>query len=118
MRIGEVCPRLVVHCPKDASALDAAKMMRNAHIVHFVALEFRDAKKGPVGIITDRDIVVQLVAKELNPDEIATTDLMSRELFVALEGRHSRCDPAHALSRCAPPSDGWFRWRVGRRDRT
>jgi predicted transcriptional regulator len=85
MRVGDVCTRSVVHCSRNASALEVAKMMRDDNIGNVVVVDDRDGKKVPIGVVTDRDIVVQLVAKEIDPGDIMVTDLMARELFVALE---------------------------------
>ncbi len=38
-------------------------------------------EKGPVGILTERDIVQKVVANGLNPDEIKVADVMSRKLI-------------------------------------
>lgn len=85
MRVGDICTRAVVHCTKDTSALEAAKIMRDAHIGNVVVVEEREGRKFPVGVITDRDIAVQLVAKEVDPRDVAAGDLMARELLVAPE---------------------------------
>jgi predicted transcriptional regulator len=85
MRVGEVCTRTVVQCSKHANVSDAAKIMRDAHIGNIVIIDERDGKKVPIGVVTDRDIVVQIVAKDVDPREIAVTYLMGRELFLALE---------------------------------
>ena len=85
MRVGDVCTRSVVHCTKNASALEAAKLMRDGHIGNVVIVNERDGRTEPIGVVSDRDIVVQLVAKEVDPVDIMVTDLMARELFVALE---------------------------------
>jgi predicted transcriptional regulator len=60
-------------------------MMRDAHIGNIVVVEDREGKKVPAGVVTDRDIAVQLVAKEIDPHDIAVSDLMGQELFVARE---------------------------------
>jgi predicted transcriptional regulator len=85
MRVGDVCTRSVVHCSRNASALEVAKMMRDDNIGNVVVVDDRDGQKVPIGVVTDRDIVVQLVAKEIDLGDIMVTDLMARELFVALE---------------------------------
>lgn len=85
MRVGDICTRSVIHCVASTSALDAAKMMREAHIGNVVVVEERGRKKVPVGVVTDRDIVVQLVAKEVDPRPIAVGDMISGELHVARE---------------------------------
>jgi predicted transcriptional regulator len=101
MRVGDVCTRSVVHCSRNASALEVAKMMRDDNIGNVVVVDDRDGQKVPIGVVTDRDIVVQLVAKEIDPGDIMVTDLMARELFVALEE-----EDIHA---CATAARGGFR---------
>lgn len=59
--------------------------MQDGHIGNVVIVDERDGRKEPIGVVTDRDIVVQLVAKEVDPVDIMVTDLMAREPFVALE---------------------------------
>jgi CBS domain-containing protein len=85
MRVGDVCTRAVVYCTKDTSALDAAKMMRDAHFDNVAVVEEREGRKIPVGVITHRDIAVQLVAKQVDPRAVAAGDLMARELLAAPE---------------------------------
>ena len=60
-------------------------MMRDDNIGNVVVVDDCDGQKVPIGVVTDRDIVVQLVAKEIDLGDIMVTDLMARELFVALE---------------------------------
>lgn len=38
-------------------------------------------ENGPVGILTERDIVQKVVANGLNPEEIRVADVMSKELI-------------------------------------
>jgi hypothetical protein len=54
-------------------------MMRDEHIGNVVIVDERDGRKVSIGIVTNRDIVVQLVAKEVDPDHITVIDLMARE---------------------------------------
>lgn len=88
MRAGDVSTPSVIHCSRTACALEAAKLMRNDHIGNVVVVDERDGRKVPLSIVTDRDVVVQLVAKRSIPvtsDGITVIDLMAREPFVALE---------------------------------
>lgn len=85
MRVGEFCNRDVVIVPKDAQVLEAAQLMRSYHVGDLVIIEERAGKRIPVGIITDRDIVVEVVAKNVALDAVSIGDVMSFELTTASE---------------------------------
>ncbi len=85
MRIGDICTRTVVWCEPGTSVTDAAKMMRDAHIGNIVVAEPSDGKRIPIGVLTDRDIVIQVIAKEVDPDTLGVRDIMSREVYTVDE---------------------------------
>lgn len=85
MSIGEFCSRDVVIVHKEANALEAAKLMRQYHVGDVVVVTDKDDKKVPVGILTDRDIVVELVAEQVEPESISVGDLMSDPLITIRE---------------------------------
>jgi CBS domain-containing protein len=66
--------------------VDAAKRMRTSHIGDLVVIENRNGRQFPIGIVTDRDIVVSVVAGD--PEHIAyllVSDVMSDDLVTARE---------------------------------
>jgi CBS domain-containing protein len=83
MKTGDLCKRQVVTVGPEATLGDAAKLMRSSHVGCVVVL---DAARKPVGIITDRDIVVEVVAAELDPRSIRVEEVMTRHPTLALEG--------------------------------
>lgn len=85
MRVGDLCTRLVVWCGPNTSVVDAAKMMRDAHIGNIVVVEPRGADRVPIGVVTDRDIVVQVIAKDIEPGSLKVSDIMSREVYTVAE---------------------------------
>jgi CBS domain-containing protein len=85
MRVGEFCNREVVIVDKDAQVLEAAQLMRSHHVGDLVVIQERTGKPIPVGIITDRDIVVEVVAKNVALDAVSVGDVMSFELTTANE---------------------------------
>lgn len=85
MRVGEFCNRDVVIVDKDAQVLEAAQLMRAHHVGDLVVIGERDGTRIPVGIITDRDIVVEVVAKNIALDAVSIGDVMSFELTTAGE---------------------------------
>ncbi len=85
MKIGDICNRVVIYVNQDESVQRAAEMMRKYHVGNLVVTEFGDEKQVPVGIVTDRDIVVEVVAKGVDPEELTVGDVMSEELQLASE---------------------------------
>lgn len=84
--MGEICTRDTVVLGRDGSIIEAAKLMRLHHVGDIVIVEQRGGVSAPVGILTDRDLVVEILAQELSPDEVAVGDVMSYELVTAKEG--------------------------------
>ncbi len=77
MPVGEVCNREVIIVQPDESALEAAQLMRRHHVGDVLVVENRGGVRVPVGIVTDRDLVVEIMAPELKPADIAVRDFMS-----------------------------------------
>jgi CBS domain-containing protein len=85
MAVGEICNREVVIAEKALSVVDAARLMREHHVGDLVVVETRDGRKHPVGIVTDRDIVVEVVAAGVNPDSLNVGDIMGPEVATVRE---------------------------------
>ena len=85
MTIGAIRTREVVTAARDASAAEAARLMRNGHVGDVVVVDDLDGRRIPCGIVTDRDIVVSVVAKGLDPDVISVGEIMASELTVGRE---------------------------------
>ena len=62
MTVGEVCKRSVVVAAKNETIVEAANHMRASHVGDLVVVEDRQGRRVPIGVITDRDIVVGAVA--------------------------------------------------------
>ena len=85
MSIGEFCNRDVVIVHKGENAVEAAKLMRQYHVGDVVVVMDKDDKKVPVGILTDRDIVIELVAEQVDPESVSVGDVMSDHLHIISE---------------------------------
>lgn len=85
MLAGEYCNRNVTVVSKQDSIVKAAKIMRESHVGDVLVCESRDGDRIPVGILTDRDIVIEVVAKEIDPDLLVIDDVMSFKLVTAHE---------------------------------
>lgn len=85
MSIGEICNREVVICNSDDSILEAVKLMRDQHVGDVVVVERKSEGVFPQGILTDRDVVIELLAEEVDLNSVACGDVMSREMVTAAE---------------------------------
>ncbi|MDP1707992.1 MAG: CBS domain-containing protein [Gammaproteobacteria bacterium] len=83
MPIGELCSRAVVFVRREDSVREAAQLMRQHHVGNVLVVDEKDAQRVPVGILTDRDIVVEVVAKNVDLDKVSVGDIMSFELASA-----------------------------------
>ena len=82
MTIGKICNREVITVQRDATVLHAAVLMRQYHVGDVVVIENRKNKTVPIGIVTDRDIVVELVATELDCKVITVGDIITKLIVV------------------------------------
>ena len=85
MTAGEYCNREVIVVEPHISVTEAAALMRQHHVGNVVVVETKSEKARPVGIITDRDIVIEVVAQEIDPDTLVVKDVMSANPVVVLE---------------------------------
>jgi CBS domain-containing protein len=76
MPLGEYCNREVIVIDGEESVLDAAQLMRQHHVGDVVVVAERHGKRVPIGIVTDRDLVVEVMAPELAPEELAVRDIV------------------------------------------
>ncbi len=80
MPIGEICTREVVVASRDTSVLEAAQLMRQHHVGAVVVADAMNGKRKPVGMITDRDLVVEVLAPQVNASAVTVGDIMLPEL--------------------------------------
>lgn len=85
MTVGEICNREVVVIQRDGSVQEAARLMRQHHVGALVVADKPGNRVIPVGIITDRDLVVEVMATELDKKVITVGDIMLQELFSVKE---------------------------------
>ena len=85
MTIGEFCNREVVIATQDSTIVEVAKRMRQYHVGDVVVVDSSGSENKPVGIITDRDIVLKIVAGEVDHHAVIAGDVMSREILIGRE---------------------------------
>jgi CBS domain-containing protein len=85
MSVGNFCNREVVIARRDDSIVEIARLMRRHHVGSVVICEERHGHNKPVGIVTDRDLVVEVMATSVDEGEVSAGDIMSYELLTARE---------------------------------
>jgi len=85
MTIGEICTRKVVIASRDTPIYEVARLMREYHAGDLVVTDELGDKRTPAGIVTDRDIVVEVLAEGLNPQGLTAGDIMTSKLVTVKE---------------------------------
>jgi CBS domain-containing protein len=85
MNIRKLCTTDTVSCARHESVQGAALLMRKHHVGDVVVVDDPDGERTPVGIVTDRDIVVSVIALGLDPVSLEVGDVMSDDLLTACE---------------------------------
>lgn len=75
MAVGELCNREAIFTFPKSSIADAARIMRRHHVGSVVVVDDDNGGR-PVGIITDRDIAIGVVALGLDAETILVEGIM------------------------------------------
>lgn len=85
MKIGDYCKRSVISIEDNLDILSAARSMREQHVGFLVVHKAGDDLRRPIGVLTDRDIVLEVVAAKVEPTSLTAGDVMTRQPLVASE---------------------------------
>lgn len=85
MKVADVCKRAVIAIDNRMDIAAAAELMRVHHVGFLVVYRSGDEIRRPIGVLTDRDIVIEVIAKKVDPVTVTVDDLMSRQPLVAQE---------------------------------
>ncbi len=85
MSVGKLCTRSVVFVDRQESVQQAAALMRQHHVGDLVVIDVSMGRRVPIGMLTDRDIVVGAVALGVDPERLRVADLMSKNILTARE---------------------------------
>jgi len=85
MLAGEYCSRDVAIVGKTDSIIKAAKLMREYHVGNVVVVDAKNGERVPVGILTDRDIVIGIIAQDADIHRMLIEDVVSFQLVTVNE---------------------------------
>ena len=85
MNISDICTVQTISCNRDETVQGAALLMRKHHVGDLIVVDGSDGEAIPAGIVTDRDIVVSVVALGLDPASLQVGDIMSDDLLTCRE---------------------------------
>jgi CBS domain-containing protein len=88
MIVGSICRHGVVTVTQGTDLVAAARLMREKHVGYLVVVEpaTKTQRSQVIGVLTDRDIVVAVVAREIDPRTLTVGDAMTRDPLYADEG--------------------------------
>lgn len=83
MLLKEICTLDVACCGRQTGINEAARLMRQHHTGNLIVVDDPDGERIPAGIITDRDIVMEVLATGLDPAATKVAQIMSGRLVIA-----------------------------------
>jgi CBS domain-containing protein len=81
MPVGDYCRRGLWVARPDQTVREAACLMDRHRVGCVVVVDGTD----PVGILTDRDVALEVIRRKLDPDAVRVAELMQRPVVVARE---------------------------------
>lgn len=85
MFAGEYCNRDVVVAVMSDSLRKAIELMRTNHVGNVLVVKNVAGTTTPIGILTDRDIVIEVLAQDVDIDSVTVGDVMSDQLVTVTE---------------------------------
>jgi len=83
MQLSELCNDNVVTVSGDDTVFYACKLLRNEHVGCLIVTDLYEGNSQPIGIITDRDMVVKVIAPNVKINEVLVKDVMTSKFITA-----------------------------------
>ncbi|WP_374562240.1 CBS domain-containing protein [Ideonella sp.] len=81
MNIDQICKRPIVSIDATATLRQAATLMREQHVGALVVRATGGERPVAVGIVTDRDLAIEVLARDLAPADVSVASIASRKLL-------------------------------------
>lgn len=85
MSVGSICTRRVITVDVGIDVSAAAAVMRENKLGYLIVTDKTKGGRAPVGVLTDRDIVVKVTAKDVDPHSITVGDVMTRDPLIVTD---------------------------------
>lgn len=86
MKAGELCTRRTITADPDESVVEAARRMAHENVGDLVVVQHIGGKVHPIGIVTDRDLVIgSLAIGDAQALELRVQDVMQQQLVTSLD---------------------------------
>jgi signal-transduction protein with cAMP-binding, CBS, and nucleotidyltransferase domain len=85
MNVSRIYSRSVVSVPRISTLQDAAALMRRYHVGALLVTDGSEDIERAIGIVTDRDLVVEAMAEGLDPTAITVDQVMTPDI-AGIEG--------------------------------
>lgn len=95
MNVADYCQREIVTIPADAPLQEAAAVMRKNHVGALVVIDSVEPAR-VVGVVTDRDLAIEVIARDLDVASMSIGQLASPSL-VAVPGGASIYEAVAAM---------------------
>lgn len=86
MTAAELCTRTVIVTSPGAPLSEAARLMREQHVGCLVAVRETEDGRQVLGVLTDRDIVTTVMAREADASKLRVEDVMMSDVVCVGEG--------------------------------
>jgi CBS domain-containing protein len=90
--------KIIVTATPDTTAARAAQLMRTHHVGSLIVVDPAADNGKPVGIVTDRDLVLAVMAEAMDASLFTVGDIMSTDLVTAPAGT-DLLEATHTLRR-------------------
>lgn len=82
---GDLCTRNTVFAYTHLALNEAARLMREQHVGCLVIINETVMGRAVVGMLTDRDLVTAVIAKDMDPRQFRVGDVMSSDIATVRE---------------------------------
>ncbi len=84
-KVADYCSHAVASVDREMPVVDCARRMHDDHVGSLVVVDTSSGRKLPIGMLTDRDIALEVVAFEMDAGALTASDIMSTSLALARE---------------------------------
>jgi CBS domain-containing protein len=85
VNVGDICSRHIVYVSPQDPVLDVARIMREQHVSSVVVVDNMHGEIRPHGMISDRDLVLEVLAANIDPSTLKSEDILTGELICVTE---------------------------------